>query len=364
MRIMGTFSDQTAQKRLEAELRTERNFALAVLDNAGVLVVVLDSQGRIRRFNRAAERLSGLSFAEVEGRTPWETVLPPEAADHIREEAFVTLASEPERDSSSFTNEWLASDGGRRLVQWYNTLLRGDDGSMEFMVCVGVDITEQRAAEQALRDREASLVRAVEERETLMHEVHHRVKNNLQLVSSLLYFQSQKLTDPTVLSALRDLEERIHALVLVHEQLYLSNELSHITLRTYLEPLIDHLVRSNRLQERGIEVSVGGDDCTVSVAEAVPLGMLTVELVTNAVKHAFVAGAPGHIDVRCRATPDRVVLSVRDDGRGLPDEEPPSTSFGWRLIRALCRQLDAALEVDTDDEGTRVLMILETSGAP
>jgi PAS domain S-box-containing protein len=135
----------------------EQDFLNAVLENAGALVVVLDHEGRIRRFNRACERLSGLSFAEVEGRFPWETFLPPQQAVAVKQQAFEALVHNPQALAGHHTNDWIAHDGTRRLTEWSNTLLLDASGRMEFMVCVGADITERRQTEAALRQHDAWL---------------------------------------------------------------------------------------------------------------------------------------------------------------------------------------------------------------
>lgn len=151
------FTDITARKQAEAALRESRNFNAAVLENAGALVVVLDRRGRIRRFNRAAEQLSGHRFAEVEGKYPWETVLPPDEAKKIRREAFEALARNPRASSDQYTNHWVDKGGRRRLISWRNTLLLDPAGKMEYMVSIGTDITAHQEAEAALRESEERL---------------------------------------------------------------------------------------------------------------------------------------------------------------------------------------------------------------
>lgn len=129
-------------------------FLDAVLENAGALIVVLDHEGRIRRFNRACEKLSGYAFAEVEGRFPWETFLPPEDAESIRKKAFEPLARDPAVANGGYTNYWVGKNGERFLTEWSNTRLLDAEGRMAFMVCIGTDITERRWLEQAKRESE------------------------------------------------------------------------------------------------------------------------------------------------------------------------------------------------------------------
>lgn len=155
--VIISVAEVTERRRMMAELQSERNFSNAVLDNAGALIVVLDREGRIRRFNRAAELLSGFSFDAVVGRHPWDVFLPPEEAQRIREMAFESIVEDPVKGGAKFTNEWVGRDGDRRLIDWYNSLLKNDSGEVQYMVSVGIDITDRVRAETALEDSETRL---------------------------------------------------------------------------------------------------------------------------------------------------------------------------------------------------------------
>ncbi len=123
-----------------------------ILDKAGALVVVLDREGRIRRFNRASEMLTQYSFAEVEGKFVWDFLLPPEETESVRKAAFGALACNPQAQCNTYTNYWVARDGTRRLIEWSNSLLLDEAGEMEFMVSIGTDVTEKHLAEAALKE--------------------------------------------------------------------------------------------------------------------------------------------------------------------------------------------------------------------
>ena len=139
------------QEMLSDNLQHAESLANAVIDHAGALVLVLDREGRVCRFNQACERLSGYSFAEIEGKFPWDTFLPPEEAENVRQQAFEALAHNPEKLSGQYTNCWMNRSGERRLIDWSNTLLLDANGKMDYMVSVGADVTERDAAEDALR---------------------------------------------------------------------------------------------------------------------------------------------------------------------------------------------------------------------
>jgi PAS domain S-box-containing protein/putative nucleotidyltransferase with HDIG domain len=145
-------TDVTERRHMEKSLKRERDFTATVMDTLGALVVVLDRDGRIVRFNHACEAVTGYSFAEAEGKALWDILLLPEELDSVRT-VFNNLRS------GMFPNEhenyWRTKDGGRRLIRWSNTALTADDGTVQYVLATGIDVTEQRAMEQALRDSEA-----------------------------------------------------------------------------------------------------------------------------------------------------------------------------------------------------------------
>jgi len=145
---------------MATKLQDEQNFVDAVLDNAGALVVVLDREGRIRRFNRACEELSQYTFAEVEGKFPWDILLTGEEREAVHAEAFRALAEHPQQARGSYSNYWVAKDGEKRLIEWSNAVLPDAQGQMEFMVGIGIDVTEKRAVEAALKRSEETYARA------------------------------------------------------------------------------------------------------------------------------------------------------------------------------------------------------------
>ena len=150
----------TGREMLSIDLQRTQLLANSVIDNAGALVLVLDRNGGIARFNRACEELSGFTFAEIEGRFPWDVLLPPEDAESIRKHAFEALAHNPQALSGQYTNYWVARNGERYLIDWRNTLLLDADGKTEFLISVGTDVTERRNIEEQLRLSQARLEEA------------------------------------------------------------------------------------------------------------------------------------------------------------------------------------------------------------
>jgi PAS domain S-box-containing protein len=219
------------------------------------------------------------------------------------------------------------------------------------------DVTERVLADEALR-------RSLAEKDTLLREIHHRVKNNLQIISSLLYFQAKKAKDPDDLAAIAEGRERLRAMILVHEKLYRSAELSRIEFGDYVRTLVAQLAESSMPPGRRVSARVEADSCALPIELAQPCGMIVAELLLNAFKHAFPEGREGEVTVRTVSADGRLAITVSDDGVGLPAHfnAGAADSFGWQLINSLAAQLDAAVAL-TREHGTTVTVSFPYSGA-
>jgi signal transduction histidine kinase len=198
----------------------------------------------------------------------------------------------------------------------------------------------RRDADETLRASEAALRRALAEREALLKELHHRVKNNLQVIMSLLEMQAANAGHPQALSSLAEARNRVDAIASMHELLYQSDSFSEIDLSDYARRLVAHVVSFYQKDSR-VNVSVVGDGIHVDLAHAVPLGLLLNELVSNACKHAFPGNTEGQLDIRLSAANGGLHVQVRDSGTGLPAglDRRTSPTLGLRLVRMLAKQL-------------------------
>lgn len=197
------------------------------------------------------------------------------------------------------------------------------------------------------------------EKEVLLREVHHRSKNNMQVLSSLIRLQAESVQNESDRLAFRESEHRIRAMALVHEKLYQSNDLSHVDLSAYLRELIHQLVPA--YASRPIQLKVDAQGVRLGIDAAVAIGLIASELVTNALRHAFAQVERPTLDVLLRwqddSAPPSFVLDVIDNGCGLPKDYAPerATSLGFQLVRALANnQLGGTVEVDSTPQGTRV----------
>ncbi|MDP1768914.1 MAG: PAS domain S-box protein [Nitrospirota bacterium] len=197
----------------------------------------------------------------------------------------------------------------------------------------------------ALKQAELRIEASLHEKETLLREVHHRVKNNLQIISSLLHFQAKKTRQGQDRSIFSEGQDRLRAMILVHELLYRSTDLHKVPLGEYLKTLTDQLRRSFRESASRTHLRVEAADLSVPATIALPCGMIVTELVTNAFKYAYPDGKSGPVLVRIAARERSFLLSVSDEGSGLPAEFnlEQATSFGLQLVTSLADQLGARL---------------------
>jgi two-component sensor histidine kinase len=210
------------------------------------------------------------------------------------------------------------------------------------------EVAERQQAESRL---ESSL----HEKEVLLKEVHHRVKNNLQVISSMLKLQARHINDPAVMTALTDSQNRVQTMALIHEKLYQSVNLADIDFAGYLDNLLSYLNRSYNSAQKQVSLRLQTEAVFLNIDQAIPCGLIVNELFSNALKYAFPNGNGGEIAVHLKADEDeRVVLVVADNGVGIPAEIAiqNSSSLGLKLVNALVEQLDGEMQYDAT-QGTR-----------
>jgi len=214
------------------------------------------------------------------------------------------------------------------------------------------DVTERRAVERRM---ETSL----REKEVLLREVHHRVKNNMAVMSSLFFLQQRYAKDPDTVRVFRESESRVRSMAMVHEVLYRSSDLSAVDFSRYLESLVEHLANVYRGTVPGLRLERDIEPIRLSLDQAVPCGLLLNEALTNAFKHAFVDGAPAVLRVHARARDGEVRIDIVDNGVGVPEHVSPAgvQTLGTRLMQALTEQLEGTLDTVRQKRGTRTTLV-------
>lgn len=326
----------TKLKASEARLRR-------IIDSNMISILFIGLNGKIHDFNDAFPQIIGYTRAEflTEPRN-WQDMTPPEY--HSTMEAAIAQVQQS-GVTTPWEQEYIHKDNRRVAVIQGAALV---DWAGKEMVCFILDISDRKRAEDQIKA-------ALREKETLLAEIHHRVKNNLQVVSSLLRMQSKAIAEPEALAAFQESQERIQAMALIHERLYCSKNLSHIDFGQYIRDLAAELLQTYSVNSRSIALQVNANGILLNLKTAIPCGLIINELIANALKHAFPAGHQGQINITLNRVEteadtrtEQYRLIVQDNGIGLPMEidcQQPKT-FGLNLVRILTRQLQGEVEVD------------------
>ena len=312
----------------------------ALVDSSPDATILADEEGTIVLANRQAEHVFGFACSELLGQKV-EMLLPARFRATHPQHRHEYLGNPHARPMGSGLELWARRKDGTEFAA---------DISLSPVVCRGRtaiavavrDVTDHRAADERVK---ASL----KEKESLLKEIHHRVKNNLQVTSSLLKLQSSYIHDSTARQMFLESQNRIRSMALVHEKLYGSGDLSRIDLADYSTDLAWLLFRTFSVDRSRISLAVEAQPVFLGIESAVPCGLILNELLSNCLKHAFPGDRHGQILVGISSDRlDRVTLRVRDDGVGLPSDldVKGAETLGLQLVTTLAEQLQGRLEVD------------------
>ena len=213
---------------------------------------------------------------------------------------------------------------------------------------------------RALSSQKQLVEKSLADKELLLREIHHRVKNNMQVISSLLSIQSRDIKDEVALKAVNDSRNRVRAMALIHQGLYIENDLRGIRTSDYITKLCNSLFSSYRIDADRINLQLYVEDLLIDVDSIVPIGLILNELITNALKYAFPESRKGKITVRIKEAVEGLHLEVEDNGIGIPPERQVANegSFGMKMIKAFSKKLDAEWEV-ASEKGTKVSLVIK-----
>ncbi len=336
VRFEGTVEDITVQKRAQVELQASEERYRRLVENSLDGIYRTSSDGRALAANQALRRMMGYDTLEEFDRVG-------------------VLAAYVDPGQRTRFLEVMARDGEVRNMELH---LRRKDGST-FYVLANANAAKDESGRTifegiltditAQKENESHLAAALAEKEVLIKEIHHRVKNNLQVISSLLSLQSRFLKHPDDVELFKESQRRIRSMALIHEKLYQSKSLSRIEFASYARRLVENLLASNLRGAQPIGMKAELEEVYLDIQTAIPCGLIVNELVMNALKHAFPGGRGGTIKLGLRVDSDgRVELTVGDDGVGLPPgfNVQAGDSMGMQIVTMLTQQLDGRLEID------------------
>ncbi|MBN1532077.1 MAG: PAS domain S-box protein [Spirochaetes bacterium] len=346
----GVLRDITERKRAVEELRESQEQMRGIFDASLTGIFLLDSEGQIMLVNH---RMAELFLCPVEELTGTHYLC--RVHEYEREPTTVSLNRLIEGDDSILQVErhYIRSDGSDFWGFLSMTRLAREDGGTRALLGVIADITVQKTAEEGLR-------KSLQEKEVLLREVHHRVKNNFQIIMSLLNLQAFNIRDDEMARQFGEAISRIRSMALVHENLYRSSDLAHINFTSYISLIAKELYAGCVQNESSISLGIEAGEMEMNIEQAVPCGLIVNELLTNAFKYAFPRGWEGEGRVRITLTESvdgRVELAISDNGIGLPDdlEFNDGRTLGLSLVRMLAHQMRGTIDCDRSG-GTRFML--------
>lgn len=334
-----TVTNLRQMKLAEEALRRSEALWRTLIETLPVGLWVIDQQGQIVQSNPASLRIwGGVEFVGPSEYHMYKTWCSNNGMPIGPDDWASTRALRTGETSVDEVIDIECFDGTRKTILNSAAPIRDKFGNIIAALAVNQDITQ-------LKQTEKYLQKSLAEKEVLLKEIHHRVKNNLQIISSLLNLQASYIMDPHLREYFLESQRRIRSIALVHELLYQSPDLASIDFATYVRSLVDYLVQSFCINSSTILTRTAVEHITVDLDQAIPIGLLINELVSNSFKHAFPQGGPGEVWVRLERDERQVRLVVSDTGIGLPKDLDIATndSLGLQLIDALVKQLHGSM---------------------
>ncbi len=338
-------------KQTEVQLEKEQVFIKAMLDNLSDGIVACDENGILALFNQASQVIFDMPQEPIppEQWSEYYNLYYPDGKTHLKQNDIPLFRA---FSGESFTNAELMAvpkQGKERTLLANGSPIVDTKGVKIGAVIAVRDISDRKAAE-------TKITQSLQEKEVLLQEIHHRVKNNLQVICSLLNLQSRYLKEEKIIKSFKETQNRVKSMALVHEQLYQSDNLSQIVLLDYIKQLTNNLFRAYSTTYY-IECHTEIDEFYLDLDLAVPCGLIINEIVSNAIKYAFCLTEKGKISIKAFADRAKnLVLIIEDNGQGLkPDFDlEKSKSLGLKLVKTLTNQLQGELKIHSDcNSGTR-----------
>ncbi len=331
------------RKEISKSLKDSESAYRTIFENTGTATVIIDDENVISLANTEFENLSGYNKVEIEGVKKWTDFVVPEDMERMLEHNQLRI-TETESDPRNY--EFRLSDraGNIRDIFVVAVLI---PGSKDILLSL-LDLTERKNAELEIK-------KSLEEKETLLKEIHHRVKNNLTVISSLLNLQSHYIKDKDDLIMFKESQSRAKSMALIHQRLYDSTDLKRIDFGEYINTLATEMFKTYVPDPDRIKLNLNVEDIMLDINTAIPLGLILNELLTNCMKYAFPQTASGeyktdkgNINVNLYKNEDVYTLSVEDDGIGFPEDFDieNTDSLGLQLINSLTNQINAEVHLE------------------
>ncbi len=326
----GTVENIDERKKAEEKL----NLADQILSHIGNIVLVVDKKAHVIYGTLAIEKTLGFPLLEI-FKDGWYNFIYDNQNDIVNEKLYLKNAAlgKTALKEKPYEQYIVDQSGKGHWILWQDTF-----GPRGFIVRIGSEITDRKIAEQQIFD-------SLKEKEELLKEIHHRVKNNMQIISSLLYLQSKDIKDEKINEMLLNSQNRIKTMALIHEKLYQSKDLTNIDFADYIKSLLISFIKYPN-----IKITSQVDSIRLPITKAIPCGLIVNELVTNAIKYAFPDDKKGNIIISLIEGEEHFTLTVRDDGIGMSKIDFSNIkTLGLTLVDSLTKQLNGHIETNSEN---------------
>jgi len=326
-------------KRAIEEVKEKKKRHLAenrfgnLIEAAQDVIFTISSTGRIISLNRAFETIIGLNRNEWIGKQ-YSGLIHPEDRSTAFEKFRDSIQG---KASESYEVRFLNNSGEYLVGEILTTPILLDEGEVEILGIVR-DVTERKKKDELIK-------RSLKDKEILLKEIHHRVKNNLQIISSLLKMQSQDFGNEEIKEIFRETQNRIMSMSFIHQSFYQSGDLSEVDFDKYVGKLVNNLFNIYDTDPLKVKFEIDTKNINLGVDTAIPCGLMINEIISNSLKHAFIKGSRGSILITLDEKEGVCILNIKDNGKGIPESVQlgKSTSLGMVLITMLCDQIDGSI---------------------
>jgi len=337
--------DITQQKKAENSLKKSENMYKTLFEDRGISTIIIEEDTTVSLINKEFESLSGYTKEEIEGKRSWTEFAAEDDREKMKEYHRLRRI-DPNSAPKTYDARLIDKKGKIKEVIINATLIPGTDKSLVSIL----DNTDRKKSEKQIKE-------SLKEKELLLREIHHRVKNNLQIISSLLSLQSKYIDDKEMNDIFDECMNRVKSISYLHEGLYQSKNLTKINIDEYIRRLTTDLIYSYGFDKKPLKLNIKIEDISLNIETATPLGLIISEIVSNSLKHAFPDEKDGELNIELYSKDDQFILIVSDNGEGFPEDLDfrNTESLGMQLVNSLVEQLDGTIELDKS-QGTKFII--------
>jgi len=341
-----SLAEKEIESRKIAENLAHENeiYYKAIFENTGTAIIIIDPDMTISRVNSEVEILTGYSKEEIEGCKKWTDFAVEEELDRMK--GYYQLRNDPDKHPREYETKGRDKNGNIKDLLVTVVTIPGTEKQLASII----DITKRKNAEDLIRS-------SLNEKNILLQEIHHRVKNNMQIISSLLNLQTKYVNDEEAVNILKESQNRVRSMAIIHEKLYQSKDLSQINFVDYIQSLVSNLFYSYNAKKTNIKPIFEVENLSLNIDTAVPCGLIISELVSNSLKYAFPNGMSGEILVSLKCIDNKYQLIIKDNGVGMPAEIDLNNldTLGLLLVSNLTEQLDGEITINREN-GTEFII--------